>query len=80
MDKKQLNDHIDSIKGAIVDYEKESNEMTRSELKEYVLERFSDLEMEYLRGIDDLNHKQAQELKDIIDFLHLFNARKINNG
>jgi hypothetical protein len=54
--------------------------MTRSELKEYVLERFSDLEMEYLRGIDDLNHKQAQELKDIIDFLHLFNERKINNG
>jgi hypothetical protein len=70
MNDKQVNDHVNSIIEALNDYNKQNDQVIKDELREYILERFSDLELEFLAGkMDCLTVDQAKELDKVINWI-----------
>jgi hypothetical protein len=70
MNEKQINDHVNSIIEALNDYNKQNDQVIKDELREYILERFSDLELEFLAGkMDCLTVDQAKELDKVINWI-----------
>lgn len=70
MNEKQINDHVNSIIEALNDYNKQNDQVIKDELKEYILERYSDLELEFLAGkMDCLTVNQAKELDKVINWI-----------
>jgi len=70
MNTQQINDHVNSIIDAMNDYNKQTDDMAKDELKDYILERFGDLELEFLHGkMDCLTVDQSKELDKVINFI-----------
>lgn len=71
MDKQQVNEHIDSILQAINDYEKQDNQLIKSEIKDYIFDRYSDLEVEFFvnKKWDTYYLERMRDLDLVVTFI-----------
>jgi hypothetical protein len=71
MNKQQVNEHIDSILQAINDYEKQDNQLIKSEIKDYIFDRYSDLEVEFFvkKKWDTYYLERMRDLDLVVTFI-----------